>query len=192
MLFKPMIDMGLFYLLNCFFVYSFCGWVFECIVMTYENKAITNRGFTKGPFCIIYGLGAMFVYIFLRPLSGNYWALFLCGMVMATLLELITAKIMTHIFGGFWWNYNNKKFNYHGVICLESSLCWGVMSMCTFTFFQPAVERIVNFYYPAYGRIVALILLAIYLIDFSTSFRRALLHPMQEDNNYSKINTFDG
>lgn len=166
-------DMSFYYFLNCFFLYSFFGWIFECIVMTYENKAITNRGFIRGPFCTIYGLGALSVYFILRPISNNYIAIFICGMVMATTLEIVTAKIMTRLFGGFWWNYDNKRFNYRGVICLESSLCWGAMSLCTFIFFQPFIESIVNIYYLSYGKIVALTVLVVYLLDFCTSFIRA-------------------
>lgn len=170
---KYTFDMSIFYFLNCFFLYSFFGWIFECIVMTYENKAVTNRGFIRGPFCTIYGLGALSVHFILRPIAHNYMAVFLCGMIMATLLEIITAKIMTRLFGNFWWNYDNKPFNYHGVICLESSLCWGMMSLCTFIFFQPFIETIVNTYYTSYGKTVAIILLLVYILDFSTSFRRA-------------------
>jgi uncharacterized membrane protein len=141
--------------------------------MTYENKALTNRGFVRGPFCIIYGLGALSVYFILQPIAHHYLAIFLCGMVMSTVLELITAKIMTRLFGGFWWDYNNKRFNYHGVICLESSLCWGAMSLCTFIIFQPTIERIVDTYYTSYGRAIAIVLLLVYTLDFMTSFYHA-------------------
>jgi uncharacterized membrane protein len=142
--------------------------------MTYENKAITNRGFIRGPFCTIYGLGALSVYFLLQPISQHYVAIFICGMVMATLLEIVTAKIMTRLFGGFWWNYDNKRFNYHGVICLQSSLCWGVMSLCTFIVFQPMVEAIVDTYYLYCGKLVAVSVLLLYILDFATSFRRAI------------------
>ncbi len=172
--FKQTFDMSIFYFLNCFFLYSFFGWIFECIVMTYENRAITNRGFIRGPFCTIYGLGALSVYFILQPISHNYIATFVCGMTMATLLEIVTAKIMTRLFGDFWWNYDNKPFNYRGVICLESSLCWGAMSLCTFIIFQPIIEAIVNTYYLSYGKPVAVVLMLIYILDFSTSFRRAV------------------
>lgn len=150
--------------------------------MTYENKALTNRGFIRGPFCTIYGLGALSVYFILRPLSDHHFAVFLCGMVMATLLELITAKVMTKLFGGFWWNYDNKRLNYRGVICLESSVCWGIMSICTFTVFQPIVERIVNIYYGSYGKITATFLVFVYLLDFATSFKRELGKAKNEQN----------
>ena len=170
---KDMFDMDICYFLNCFCVYSFLGWLFECMVMTYENRSVTNRGFAKGPYCPIYACGALSIYFFLKPIAGHYVAIFVCGMIMATTLEYITAKIMTRLFGGFWWDYNNKKFNYRGVICLESSLCWGLMALCTFILFQPAVEKIVNTYFASYGKHVAIVFLLVYMLDFTTSFRRA-------------------
>jgi uncharacterized membrane protein len=174
--------MNWFYFLNCFFVYSFLGWVFESIVMTYENKAITNRGFARGPFCPIYGLGALSVYFILQPIADHHLAVFLCGMLMATLIEYITAVVMTRLFGGFWWNYDNKRFNYHGVICLESSLCWGLMSFLTFVLFQPLIEKFVNIYYIDHGKTVAIVLLLFYSLDFFSSFRRAR-HKNNDINN---------
>ena len=44
---------------NAFFLYSFCGWVMECIVIRREKGVWENRGFVHLPLCIIYGFGAM-------------------------------------------------------------------------------------------------------------------------------------
>lgn len=165
--------MDIFYFLNCFFMYSFFGWIFECIVMSYEEKKLVNRGFIRGPLCTIYGAGALGVYFLFQPIANNKFLVFIVGAVVATLLEIAVALLMTKLFGYFWWNYNNKKFNYRGVICLESTICWGLMSMLTFVIFQPFIEKIVNLYYPLCGKIVALALLAYYCVDFSTSFHKA-------------------
>lgn len=165
--------MDIFYFLNCFFLYSFFGWIFECIVMSYEEKKLVNRGFIRGPLCTIYGAGALGVYLLFKPIAHNKLLVFIVGAVVATLLEIAVALLMTKLFGYFWWNYNNKKFNYRGVICLESTICWGLMSMLTFVIFQPFVEKIVNLYYLSCGKIVALALLAYYCLDFSTSFHKA-------------------
>lgn len=165
--------MDIFYFLNCFFIYSFLGWVFECAVMSFQEKKPVNRGFIKGPLCTIYGAGALGVYFLFRPIAENRLLVFIVGAVAATLLEIAVALLMTKLFGYFWWNYNNKKFNYKGVICLESSICWGLMSMLTFMVFQPMVEYVVNLYYPLCGRIAALAVLAYYCADFSASFYRA-------------------
>ena len=56
---------------------------------------------------------------------------------------------------------------------LESSLCWGAMAVATFMFFQPFIEGIVDIYYDRFGKLVAMVILVGYCIDFSTSFYRA-------------------
>lgn len=171
--FYKITGMDIFYFLNCFFIYSFLGWIFECIVMSYEEKKPVNRGFIRGPLCTIYGAGALSVYFLLKPIAERRILVFVVGAVAATILEVAVALLMTKLFGYFWWNYNNKRFNYKGVICLESSVCWGLMSMLTFVLFQPFVEYIVNIYYNSCGKIVALALLAYYCVDFSASFHKA-------------------
>ena len=109
-------------LINAFFLYSFLGWVMECIVIRREKGRWENRGFAHLPFCIIYGFGAMLGFALLRPFSGNYVLLYLVGAVLATLFEYLTARLMLRLFGTFWWDYTNKPFNYKGILCLESPL----------------------------------------------------------------------
>lgn len=81
------------------------------------------------PFCIIYGFGAMLGYALLRPFAGNYVVLYVVGAVAATAFEYLTALLMLRLFGTFWWDYTNKPFNYRGIICLESTLGWGLVSV---------------------------------------------------------------
>lgn len=173
LMFYNMTGMNFLYFLNCFFIYSFLGWGFECIVMSITERKPVNRGFVRGPLCPIYGAGALGVYILFRPFSDNMVLIFIIGALIATLLEIAVALLQTKVFGYFWWNYNNKRFNYKGVICLESTICWGIMSMLTFVLFQPTVEYIVNMYYPVCGSFAALIILVGYCIDFSSSFHKA-------------------
>lgn len=187
--------MEFYYFLNCFFVYSFFGWCFECLVMSYEEKKVVNRGFIKGPLCTIYGVGALSMYFLLQPISNNKFMVFLVGALLATILEIVVALLMTKLFGYFWWNYNNKKFNFKGVICLESSVCWGVMTLLVFILFQPTVEYIVNSYYYMTGKLVACIILVAYCVDFYISFHKAFddKEKRLSDNsaNYSRLTIND-
>ena len=81
-------------LINAFFLYSFLGWVMECIVIRREKGRWENRGFAHLPFCIIYGFGAMLGFALLRPFSGNYVLLYLVGAVLATLFEYLTVLLI--------------------------------------------------------------------------------------------------
>ena len=64
-----------------FFLYSFLGWIWESCYVSIKEKNLVNRGFVTGPVCTIYGVGAMSVYLVLRPLQDHGLWLFLGGMI---------------------------------------------------------------------------------------------------------------
>lgn len=107
--------MGIYHIVIWFFLCSLLGYLLECVVLSAEHKTpVLNRGFGHGPFCIIYGFGALGASILLKPVSDSYVELYLASMIMATLMELFTASVMIHLFGSFWWDYSEKPFNFKG------------------------------------------------------------------------------
>ena len=115
-----------------FLVYSILGWVVESIYMSICNRRLTNRGFVRGPFCPIYGVGALSVFFLLRPFCHNLLLLYVLGCVFPTLLEYLTARLMLSMFGEVWWDYSEKPFNYKGILCLESTIAWGFYTLACF------------------------------------------------------------
>ena len=114
-----------YHLVSAFILYSMLGWLVESIYMSFCNRKITNRGFGMGPFCPIYGFGAVIGYLMLRPMSGNLVAVYFAGAFLATTFEYIVGIGMIKLLGDLWWDYNEKPFNYKGIICLESTITWG-------------------------------------------------------------------
>ena len=160
--------MNIYYMINWFFLCSLLGYVLECIVLTYENRTpVLNRGFGHGPFCIIYGFGAIGANLLLSPLAGSPVKLYLAAMIMATLMELVTARAMIRLFGSFWWDYSMKKFNYKGIICLESSIAWGFLGIFFFRFLNGFVNRMVGYIPETYEKVTALALVSFYFCDFT-------------------------
>lgn len=149
-----------------FLTYSMLGWLVESVYMSICNRKLTNRGFAKGPFCPIYGVGALTVFFILRPYSGNGILLFVMGSLLATTLEYVTAVIMQHVFGEIWWDYNDKPFNYKGILCLESSIAWGFYTLFLFMFLHRFVMGLVNRMPVNVGRVVGSILLVVFSMDF--------------------------
>ena len=95
--------MDIYSFINWFFMYSFLGYLLECVVLSVEYKRpVVDRGFGHGPFCIIYGFGALGACMLLSPVSGRPVELYTASMAMATTLELVTANIMVRLFGAFW------------------------------------------------------------------------------------------
>lgn len=156
----------IYHVMSWFWIYSILGWLVESIYMSICFKKITNRGIIKGPICPIYGFGALFVYFTLKPLEGNYVALYIIGALMATGVELIAAKIMIRYTGCVWWDYSEKPFNYKGILCLESTLAWGLYTIIMFGFLHKIVMAFTERIGYTTGRIIGSLLGIYYVIAF--------------------------
>lgn len=159
----------LYHMINWFIIYSFLGWIWETFYVSIKQGEFINRGFISGPFCTIYGCGAIAVYTVLKPAEGNLFILFFGGIVVATLLEYFTAVLMESIFRTSWWDYSDKKFNFQGRICLGASLGWGVFTVILFRVLHPVVEDLVSLYPVYVGKIGSCVFGAGYLVDFCRS-----------------------
>jgi len=135
--------------------------------MSFCEKKWINRGFIFGPICPIYGFGALGVYFFLKPFAGNYVALYFLGSFMATVFEYLVARIMIYVFGQVWWDYADKPFNYKGILCLESSIGWGIYTVVMFTVLQKGVIYLADSYSYRTGCIFGGICMVYYLVDFT-------------------------
>ena len=60
-------------------IYSFLGWAMESTYVSINAKKWVNRGFINGPFCPIYGTGALLILLALEPVSDSILLLFLGG-----------------------------------------------------------------------------------------------------------------
>ncbi len=168
----PLFGTDIYHIASWFWVYSILGWLAESIYMSICNKKITNRGFIRGPICPIYGFGALTVYFTLRPLEGNYIALYIAGMVLATAVEFLAAKLMIRYMGGVWWDYTDKPFNYKGILCLESCLGWGLYTVLMFGILQKLIVGFVDSYSYNTGKCIVVLVLVYYVVSFIMSVRR--------------------
>lgn len=182
-------DMTIYHTINWFFAFSFIGYLLECTVLSYENRRpVLNRGFGHGPFCVIYGFGALGACLILEPLAGQPVELYFASVVMATSMELVTAHIMIKLFGAFWWDYSRKPFNYKGIICLESSIAWGFLGLFFFKFLNGFVSQLVDVVPIGLERLVALGLLSFYVADFTYTMRYQFkAAEMEEEDGVSVV-----
>ncbi len=175
------LGVDLYHILGWFIIYSFLGWIWESSYVSVKNKKWVNRGFIAGPFVTIYGVGAVMVYVILRPLTGRVIELYFGGVVVATLLEYVTGVLMETIFHANWWDYSNKKFNIQGKICLGSSVAWGFFTLALFYILQPFVASILDEIPRQTGVILIDVWLVCYAVDFAFSAAAAfdLVHKIQ-------------
>ena len=133
-----------------FIIYAFLGWLWESIITSIPQRRFVNRGFLNGPYCPIYGAGAL-LFIFGTNTIENPILRFLAGGVLACTLEYITSWLLEKIFHARWWDYAPRYFNLNGRICLEGFLLFGLGAVVT-----PFVHR--------------------YMTDFTAQFTPAVLN----------------
>ena len=126
---KEIMGMELLLLVEGFVLYSFLGWIVESVYCSICNGKWINRGFAFGPFCPIYGFGSIIGSFIMRPLSEHVIWLYITGALLATAFELVVGILMMHFLHEVWWDYNDKRYNYKGLICLERTLQWGIVAV---------------------------------------------------------------
>lgn len=162
-------SVSIYYIISWFFVYSFLGWFWETAYVSIKEKKFVNRGFINGPLCTIYGMGAVSIYLILKPFDDNLVVLYIGGVMVATILECITGWLMEKIFHTRWWDYSHKKYNFQGYISLWTSLGWGVFTVVLFKVLQPAVSWFTHLYPQKVGQIALIVITILYVLDFTTS-----------------------
>lgn len=167
---KELFGTDIYHLVAAFVVYSMLGWLVESIYMSFCNKKITNRGFGRGPFCPIYGFGAVFGYLLLSPLKGQYIKVYLVGAALATVFEFLVGCAMIKFLGELWWDYHEKPFNYKGIICLESTVAWGFYALGIIHFVHEAVLRMIDMVDVPIGLICIKVILILVVIDYFFRF----------------------
>ena len=163
---RELFGSDVYHLIAAFIMYSVLGWFVESAYMSFCNHRLTNRGFAKGPFCPIYGFGAVIGYLVLNPLSGHYVTLYLTGAFLATTFEYLVGIMMQKLLGEVWWDYTEKPMNYKGIICLESTIAWGFYAIIITMFLHERVLHLIDAMDMAYGRILCIVILAIVTVDY--------------------------
>ena len=92
--------------------------------------------------------------------------LYFIGAILATTVEFIVAKLMIRFTGCVWWDYSQKPLNYKGILCVESTLAWGLYTIIMFGFLHNAVMAFTNRISVETGRILSLLLTVYYVIAF--------------------------
>ncbi len=145
-----------------FLFYSFCGWVIEVIYHAVTTGKVINRGFLNGPVCPVYGFGMLAVLAGCNVAAGSglitlaasetelksLLILFLGSLLFATLVELAAGWILDTLFHMRWWDYSDRPLNFHGYICLQFSLIWGLSISAVVLLIQPMMERSHSFGIP--------------------------------------------
>lgn len=120
-----------------FFFCSVLGWLMEVTCKLIQFRRFINRGFLIGPYCPIYGFGAVFVTWLLSDFSASPVAVFGLAVLICGTLEYLTSYLMEKLFHARWWDYSQKKFNLNGRVCADTLLPFGLLGLTMIYFVKP-------------------------------------------------------
>lgn len=131
--------------LTYFFIYAFIGWILEVFYKAMTRGLFVNSGFLNGPYCPVYGFGAIGVLYFLSLVeTSNKLVLFFSSMLIATFIEYLTGFILEKLFHMKWWDYSDRILNIKGYICLEFSLIWAALCFILYEAVHPLIVHFIS------------------------------------------------
>lgn len=154
-----------------FYIYSFLGWLWEVIINIVRKRKFINRGFLIGPYCPIYGYGVLLITILLKKYQDDIIITYIMSILIAGVLEYYTSFIMEKMFNARWWDYNYKKFNINGRICLDVLILFGILACLIVYFINPFFMNVISIFKEPFIHILAGVLVLGYIIDNVTSFK---------------------
>ncbi len=152
-----------------FWFFSIIGWVMEVIVCSCYDKKIVNRGFLIGPYCPIYGFGAL-IMLLISPYKDNLFVCFILALVLCSVLEYFVSYLMEKLFKIRWWDYSNDAFNINGRVCLRNAIAFGALGVIFTRFLNPWFNSIVDNLSYNFLLIISIMVLVITIIDILVSF----------------------
>ena len=132
-------------ILAYFIIYSILGYIIETLFGIVTKGVWESRqSFLYGPFCGIYGLGAVIMILALQYFNQNNNRLFIGGFIVGSIVEYVVSWIGEVILNVKWWDYSNMPLNLNGRICVFFSIFWGLLGIYLMTYINPRVDRLIN------------------------------------------------
>lgn len=154
-----------------FIIYSIMGWIMEVTCKSIEAKKFINRGFLIGPYCPIYGWGAIFITILLQKYTNDWIILFLISIITCGILEYLTSYVMEKIFHARWWDYSRRKYNINGRVCLETLIPFGILGLVIMYITNPFIVSNLQKIPESILNNISIVILTIFLVDSIISLK---------------------
>ena len=140
------LGVNLWEILAYFIIYSIAGYIIETSFALIRYGVLESRqSFLYGPFCSIYGVGAVIMVLFLQYFKKNRLTLFAGGFLIGSITEYLVSLIGELILHVKWWDYSNMPLNINGRICFYYSIFWGVLAIFLMKVVHPRVRKLMAY-----------------------------------------------
>ncbi len=160
------------YLIIEFFIFSVAGWCIEVFLKYRQYGRFINRGFLIGPYCPIYGSGAVIITVMVGAVSGfesSIGTTFLISFIGCGILEYLVSYVMEKRFHMRWWDYSNKPMNLHGRIWIGNLVLFGIAGVVIIECINPFLYEILKGWPSSLLYTVSILIIVIMLADYAVS-----------------------
>lgn len=160
---------SIYYLFGYFTFYSIAGFIIETIFGLISEGVIESRkSFLYGPFCAIYGIGAVVLLIEQKYFKRNFKGLFIGGAILGSIVEYVVSLVGELVFHVKWWDYSNMPFNINGRVCIYFSIFWGFLSVVFLQFIHPSLNSKIEKIRKHFSKkVLKAIIIALVIIQFT-------------------------
>ena len=145
------------------------GWCIEVLCKLIQFHRFINRGFLVGPWCPIYGFGAVFISLLLSRHAEDPLAVFGLAILICGILEYSASYMLEKIFHARWWDYSTKKFNLNGRVCADTLLPFGLLGLLLVYAITPVMFSCFDLLSETMIQIICLSLSLLFLADITIS-----------------------
>lgn len=115
-----------------FCIYSYGHW---------ETHTVT----IWGSFCLIYGVGAVIIYILhCKTKDKNIVLQFLTYAFGATVFEYACGALLKYGLKMKAWDYSNSFLNFDGLVCLGFTFAWGIVGVMFSKLLIPRIDNLLS------------------------------------------------
>ena len=157
----------LYQLLWFYLLYSFIGWTIGTSVAAVREHRFIDVGFLFGPYCPVYGFGAVAFAVFLPELRNHLFFLFLGGVILSSVITFSTGFVLEKIFHRKWWDYSRKRFQFGGYVNLPYTVVWGISAVVCISFINPSLKELLVLIPSNLGTILLIVLYAVLCLDLA-------------------------
>ncbi len=167
-----------------FYVGSFLGFLLEegwCFIR--HHKFLSRKGLIYEPIIPIYGVASLFIFVLARKVKYQYLAVFLIGMVVATIVEYLSSYLQEVLFHTKSWDYSNMPFNLHGRVNMLYSIGFGLAAMFFIRFLGKLSRILAKFSSLEMLKTIIVFLIVFFFVDVFISLIACIRHKHRRENN---------
>ena len=131
-------------LLFLFFFGSIFGFLLEGVWFFFRHGQLeSHSALVWGPFCIVYGFGAVAVYLMAILLHRQKWPLqFVAFTFAGGAVEYFTGLFQELVFGSTSWDYSKHFLSLGGHVSLKMAVLWGAIGIAFIRLLYPLLCRL--------------------------------------------------